>query len=61
MKEKQFIITESDLKELVSLLIGYERIEEANIYVQGNELNIDFEGFNIAFYTKTEQQFCIIF
>jgi len=55
MKEKQFIITESNLKELVSLLIGYERTEEANIYVQGNELNIDFEGFNMAFYTKTEQ------
>ena len=56
MKEKEYIITESDLKELVNLLLGSERAEqEVDIYSQANELNIDFEGFNMAFYTKTEQ------
>ena len=48
---KQYTITESDLIELASLLLG-EKVasEEVEVYTQGNSLQLNFEGWNMEFF-----------
>jgi hypothetical protein len=52
MNEKQYVLTETDLQELCTMLLGESRRQdEVQIYTtfQGSQLNLDFKGFNYRF------------
>ena len=61
MKEKRIYHYRIGSNRVSQSIIRIRKAEqEVNIYTQADELNIDFEGFNMAFYTKTNNNFCTI-